>query len=352
MIADSRATIVIVSNLGGEAELRALLRELLERQHIACEFSEVRSFDPNLLFTAPAHDRGVQTFVVLSERGARLYFRGPGGQRFLLRRLALPNGLDEVGRELVAQVVESSTRALLHSNEGLDRAQASREIEREIEREREREHEHEYAESRVLPSPATEPRSTPNRRAPSDDTKTRLTLSLGARYVASYAGSPGGLVHGPGLELGFTHHERWLLRWRASADLLFERTLELDGLVATEQGTALRSAVDFGGPLATGSPWRASLGLGGGVDIVRFVPKRSSGPEWSLASDSTSIVAVLRPELRLELLTPPFMLTLGAWLDVPLTDTHYDVIEGDSRRTIAAPWPIKPGALLGIGIQW
>ena len=342
-VADSRATLIIVSSLGGEAELRALLRELLERQSISCEFSEALEFDPNLLFSAPAHDESVQVFLVLSKKDARLYFRGPGGQRFLLRRLILPNALDEVGRELVAQVVESSTRALLYSSEGLDRTQASREIEREIEREA-------RASRPSVTSPAEPPRTPPPPQS-SSDSRAMLAFALGARYMARYAGSTLGLVHGPGIELGFLRQSRWLLRVRGSMDRLFEQTLAIDGIAAKEQSYLLRGAIDFGAALEAGSPLHASLGLGGGVDRVHFTPTRATTPELRLAPESTSLVFVLRPELRFELWTMPFVLSLGAWLDIPLVDTHYDVSEGDTQRTLATPWPVQPGALLGVGFQ-
>jgi len=59
---------------------------------------------------------------------ARLYFRAPDGKGFLVRDVPLGSGLDALGRESIAQVVEASLVSLLHSGAGLSRAAFEREL--------------------------------------------------------------------------------------------------------------------------------------------------------------------------------------------------------------------------------
>ena len=108
----SRALVVLIGNAGTSEGLRSVLSELLERQGVAVEYEERAHFSPSALLS---ESRDTRVWVFVSQSGSRvakLYFRGPSGARFLLRQLELKNGLDEVGRELIGQVVETSTVAL------------------------------------------------------------------------------------------------------------------------------------------------------------------------------------------------------------------------------------------------
>ncbi|HVU00158.1 MAG TPA: hypothetical protein VHE30_00350, partial [Polyangiaceae bacterium] len=106
-------------------DLRAVLRELLERSGVHPEFESRDRFRSSALLATEPSDARVWVFLQLTgPRRAKLYFRGPLGERFLLRTLNLRRGMDEVGRELVGQVVETSTVALLRSEGGMSREEA------------------------------------------------------------------------------------------------------------------------------------------------------------------------------------------------------------------------------------
>ncbi|MBN2193753.1 MAG: hypothetical protein JW751_13130 [Polyangiaceae bacterium] len=64
----------------------------------------------------------VRVWVELpAPNSALLLIAAPAAQRYVVRELPLQNALDEVGREQIAQVVQSSTLALLRGDQGLDR---------------------------------------------------------------------------------------------------------------------------------------------------------------------------------------------------------------------------------------
>src|SRR5205085_401422 len=97
---DRRAVIVLLGGAGDNAELGAVLSELLRRQHVGVQFAREERLNTGELL-AGKDDRAVRIYVELrGPREAALYFRGPRARRYLLRRLELRDGLDEVGREL------------------------------------------------------------------------------------------------------------------------------------------------------------------------------------------------------------------------------------------------------------
>jgi hypothetical protein len=324
------ATIYLISGDGEHAELRALLAELLERQGIECKLDSAPRFDPEALMTEDGDDARVLVFLKLERERARLYFRGPGGTRFLLRRLELSRGLDELGSELIAQVVESSVLALLHSSAGLSRDQASAELARE-----------ETSAKGPTPTPRPSAPPRPRQAAPA------LRLGAGARYAASWGGAELGLAHGPGLELDLRHGSATFVRAHLSVERWFAQAFRAGAIEAEVQTFALRAGLAVALPL--GSSQHLVSALGAGADIRRLEPLRATAGATTLAAADTSVLASLRGELRYELVLEPLRLTGGALLDVSLVDTHYDFVEDGERKRVVEPWPLRPGVLLGLG---
>src|SRR5450432_3310235 len=104
-----RAAITLVADAARSPELRSVLNELLERDNIDARFTERTRFGSGELLDANSTERTVGVFIVPSGRGtARVYFRAPDGERFLVREVTLSSGFDALGRELIAQIVEAS----------------------------------------------------------------------------------------------------------------------------------------------------------------------------------------------------------------------------------------------------
>ena len=329
--AGGEAAIVLVANARESAELRAVLAELLERQGVTCSFSEAGRFEPEAFLGEPA-ERQLLVFVVIEPGRAGLYFRSPHGDRFLLRKLALQHGLDELGKELVAQVVESSTLALLRSSVGISRAEARAELEQETVRE-------ERAPP-PLPAPAVS-------RRPQRDSPSRFELGVGARYGVLWSGPDLGVSHGPAAELGVAYRTRVRLRLRASAEYWFPSSLSSSLMEADIGATALRGVFDAGLPLGANRTLYA--GIGAGTDLVRVEPVEPAGSEAVPAPAKTHTVPVVRLELGYEIRWAPIELGFAAFVDMSLVDTHYDVA-GASGETepVGAPWPVRPGTALTV----
>jgi hypothetical protein len=325
---------VLIGDIREGDELVLLLRELLSRKSVECEFSAMPIFDPDALFSEDEARAKVRVFVRLADaKRARLYFRGPSGERFLLRTVALPGGLDEVGRELIGQVVESSVVTLLLSSSGLSREEASAEVARET-------RPSEPAPKRETPPPAESPK-------PREPT---VAFSVALRYAAAWFGPDLELGHGPGLELALETQRGLRIRGRVTGEWYFDQTLHTPELLAVVETKPLRASLDLGVPLAETQV--VALALGGGVDISRVEPSAARAEDVTAGEPQSSIVPVLRPELRYELAVSSLMVAASAFADVSLVRTHYDLLDDGQPVRLGAPWTVRPGAALALGLVW
>jgi len=351
---------VLVTRASEADELRALIAELVAREDTNIDFARATRFDPEELFSAREAAGNVLAFVQIDDDDAhlaRLYFSGPRGERFLVRRVALSNGLDAVGRELIAQAVASSVSALLRSPDGLNREQASAEVARETAAARQS-----SSSPQPLADPPAPPASpSPPSPSPSDRTnppsatteaaKNRaFHVFAGIRYLIQIAGPALTLGHGPGLELGVGTSSPRLLRVRLVVDRSFPQELQVSELSATVQNTALRAILDASLPL---TPRQfALIALGGGIDLTRIDPGAAQTASVTPATARTHATAALRTELRYEFREPRWYFAIAACADIVLSRTHYDLQVNGNAERVATPWQLRPGANTALGLIW
>jgi hypothetical protein len=349
--AGARALVVLVGEAAKSEELTAVLSELLEREHVALEFERKTRFRPSAILAASQGDSRVWVFISSTQRVAKLYFRGPSGNRFLLRKLELQRGLDEVGRELIAQVVETSVLTLLRSEAGLSREQVRADLADMSEPRDENSSEDALpgAEDGAIvaqpapPPPADEPAAKAARSA--------LELELAARGVFKWTGSDLGADHGLGAETGLSYHfpTRLFLRARLVFEYGFGQEITTPALSATVHTTAFRGGIDVGSAFGMSA---LACGIALGADRVRIEPETAFDASLVLAGGKSSTIAVVRLEARYELTAGIFRMAAGVFGDVPLVDTHYDVRGDSGLERIAEPWAVRPGALLTLGFSF
>lgn len=334
-----RARVVLIGPAGRNEDLRSVLSELLERRGIEVEWEERPRFSSKALLAESADAR---VWVFVSQFGphvAKLYFRGPSGARFLLRQLALKNGLDEIGRELIGQVVETSAVALLRSNAGVSREEARAGMSEE-----------EAAEAPGDSEPPPD-RAPPEAASEGKNSKRgRLEWDLDARGTLKWSGGDLGFDHALGLETSFGTRlgTAAFVRGRVTAEYGFGQTIEAEGVTATVRATALRAGVDVG--TKTGAS-AFSIGALGGADLRTITPVSSASPSLQLEATSRSAVPIVRLEARYELSIGAFRATAGLFADASLSDTSYDMRNAGGVRTVAAPWRVSPGAAFTIGAR-
>lgn len=340
-----RAVVVLVGVAANDAELHALLRELLASRGVTAELISQPRFVKDDLLHEAAHDGAVHVFVVPGAAGnVGLYFRHPDGERFLLRNILLRGGLNDVGRELIGQIVETAVAALLHSSDGLTREQTQLALAAEP--------------SPTLAAPAAaasptpaapKPHPSPAEQPQPPPRNATLEGWLGLRYGAVVAGASLGVAHGPGLELGVGARHGWLLRGRLTGERDFTQTLTTSQIRADIDSLRWRVAVDAG--LALKDSQALLVSLGAGQDRSTVEPKTAPGSAVTPGPKLQDTVPVVHAELRYEVGSGSFRAGGALGVDVALVETHFDVSRSAGPEQVVRPWLVRPTASLGLAFS-
>lgn len=327
-----QAVVVLIGEAANHRALSDVIAELLLRQNVQAQVESRDRFDPNVWLDESSSDARSFAFVSVPDaHTAELYFRGPRGQRFMRRELSLRDGLDEVGRELIARVVETSTVALMNTEQGVTREQARAELAKD-----------------AAPAPAPPPapaEAAPEEQPEPPEPVPLWRVLLGARALGHWTGDDLGARVAFGLEAGGrTRAGGFWLGARFTAELGVPQALEASGIKANVLSAPLRLGVD------AGTGFGLFLGLSTGFDIVSLDPDRSDDPALTLQRDSIELSAASRAELRYELpLSQALYLAFSALVDVPWRATRFDVEQAGTLKHLATPWRVQPGVAITLG---
>jgi hypothetical protein len=335
--------VTLVAEAAESPELRSVLHELLERDRVETRFAERNQFESAELLGTRSSEAAVDVYIVPSgQDAARLYFRAPDGERYLVRDVALRSGFDALGRELIAQIVEASVVALLNSSAGITRAQFQAKLETEAKG---------SGKTKVVP-PAFVPYAPPTTRPPIPTPK-RTSVLLegwgGARYAAEWLGTGLGVEHGPGIELGVGIRRKVFLRTRMSLERSFPVTITAGPIDVRVTTVRWRTMLDLGTPL--GEHRALALSFGAGQDISQVDPVLSRDTNVAPAESSRTKPTVIRSEVRMETRAAEVQIALALTVDMPLVRLPYDLDSGSKARQLAEPWPVRPGAVLSLAWQ-
>lgn len=282
----------------------------------------------------------VVCWIDLSEpRKARLYFADPLRQRFLLRELSLPDGLSELGREAVAQVLSMSVAALLEdSRAGISRAEAARVL---IE-----------GPPRSGPHVQSDP-SPAAASQPSDLSATTASIGAAPFYAVRLYSDEAAVVHGPGIAIGWVSDSEVLRSTIGmSAQYEFSRVYVADSVGLKWSTVALRSSFELLSRIGqTNMSAGARAGLG--LDFTHVEPRTGRREEMvSLTAARTSTSLALSVGLAA---CSRLGQRLGACLqlygDFYPTRVHYDLELADGLTRVFVPWRVRPGLSLAIVLR-
>ncbi len=327
------ARIVLVGPVANDRSLALLLEELLGHRGIQADIRRSESFDPDALF---GHSASGETLVFISlvdAHNARLHFRAPSGDRFLLRKLELPNGVDPVGRELLGQVVESSVVALFDASQGLSRADVAAAIAQDA------------AETAAVRKQQTAP-SSPPPTPPGEPTN--WDFGVGATYSGEWSGSDLGLANGPGVALGTRRYSVLTFGVRLDLQRYFPQHLRTPLIHADIQRTVALASLEVGWTQSKEHAVFATLGPA--LEISRLSPFPASPDVQSVAA-KFDLAPALRGQVYYELTLGHLCLGAAAWVNVSLSDTHYDIIDEGTQRAIARLDGVRPGMTLSLTLR-
>jgi hypothetical protein len=336
------AVVVLVAAAGRDTELPALLTELLARRGVGVRIFTQIGFDQAELLRDTAPSSAVHVFVVPGAGGnVGLYFRAPDGERFLLRNVLLPAGFDDVGREQVAQIVETAVAALLYPGAGLTREQAKLQL---------REPDPTPGASRPSADPQPAKTSTPSPK-PKASKPTTLESWFALRYAAVALGKELGIANGPGLELGLGVERGGLLRARLSIERDFAQTLETSQVAAALSRVRWQGTADAG--LSFGNRQLRQMllvSVGVGQDRVHVKPMATADSRVAPAPSFDEQAPFAHAELRYETGGATLRVALSTGVDVALVQTHYDVAHENVHERVARPWLVRPTGSLAVAL--
>jgi hypothetical protein len=325
---------VSVTLVGIRSE-RAAIEELLTEWFELGAFALVTRWQPTLRVDEVLGSKGEGAelriwLVPMGRARARVYFADAAGERFLVRDVPLRDGLDELGRERVAQILSSSAQAFLARSLSSSREEVQRA----------------FAE----PTPAGAPAPTKPAAVPMASQEPIAGVGAqshpspwgirgGAGYVAIHRGAEG-MGDGPVVVLGVTYRGQGQTL-SLSLQGRYEWPHRVDGdevaLELQTVGMRLMLGVESNPP---GFGWLARLGAG--WDRVSYMP-RSLNEETTArpgGADSRPLLGLALGGVIQGQRGSIGVLTL---LELPLVDTHYDVAAQAARRIDLAPWRVQPG---------
>ena len=331
------AQVIFVNLVGDWASLGQAIGDLLLMHQIVPQFEHRRALtEQDLLEQGQSGARRTATVWIVMQHPqlVRLVFADPRTQRFLVRDIPLTQGLDELGRESVAQVVESSTLALLQGSVGLSRAEVQTALGPSLSRS-------------IEPPRSSSPwRAYPPTPAAAEAASSRWRARLGVSYQASLTGKDFGLEHGPGIAAGLEYLRPTdsfialgAFEWRfekehqnAEFKLAVQNNLAWL-LLGWRKPTPDACIVTFFGP---------------GLQLSRVRPTLVVN---DAAASTTDRLLHVSPWVRLatgfEWDTSAFALQILGKIDVSAYKTHYDIERnGNPPQQLVSSWVIQPGIVL------
>jgi hypothetical protein len=328
----SRTVEIVV--VGSESDSEALRAALGTNAFdgATLRWSRKASLEADELFERPpdASDVEVRVWIDLHDsKQASLYFADRAGERFLVRTVALPDGLSPLAREALGQVLELSVKALLEDDRvGMSRAETSALL--NVGRNEE-------------PAKQAPPPDVPE---PSEPPATADESSLGAEifYGARLHSKDVSFVHGPGLGLGWIteSYSRYSIFWITAQYELPEE------LVTPEVGvewTTLRVQGGIGLEFAAGTSFFAGGRLGAGVDVTSFSPRPGSESDAvTLEPSSVSTAPVVSFAFEGSVaLSSRLAASARLFASFYPVRVHYDLEVGGETTTVLAPYWVRPG---------
>jgi hypothetical protein len=319
-------------------------------------WNRIERFNPlaELLRAEPAATPvALRCWIDLSDlRRATLYFASRGGERFLVRELALSGRLDEVDQQSLAQVLEISITALLENQDsGLSRDEARAILVR--------------AQPSALPDPPPADAASLSRR--------HWSLGVAASYVVQAIAPSLPFGQGPGLTLLLSTTPSKMPTSTSTSTSTSRSTVPR--AIATSQvgvwlaghyqvpetaagpevGVRLQALTARAG-LTAGWPL-LSLRLGGGADWIRVTPLPGrngtavalAAPHWSTNWVLAGALAARAPLDHVSATLARVTLTLVLSVETLVAPTEYEVRDAGGSRVAFSVRRARPGLALELG---
>jgi hypothetical protein len=322
-----RILLVVAADAAETEQLAQVAAELLGRLSVTVRADRVDRIDTVQIARAATPDSGyiARVFIDLREpRRVTLWFVDPAHDRILVRQLDRLPGSDEVMREELGHILETSTEGLLSGAEiGLPRAKVIGEAK--------------TLPDRGLPSPEPQP-------------KQQRALQFALSYEAQALSREAPVTNGPEASawLALPMGERALGLW-LTGQYRFPIHLQTDAAGARIEGGAWRAMATFDWPIQSRITLRAALG--GGVDLTMLQPEATGATTATLASARLLAFAIMRASWGVDLrVSPTLSIGARAAVDIDVSNTRYVFAARDGDAVLMQPFAVRPALAVGIAV--
>lgn len=338
------ARITLVGPIQQSDALARAIASLLAVRGLAANFELRNEFTEQDFWqaTAPREPNRIRVWILmLSPQSARLVFADPGLERFLVRDLPVLQGLDDMGCEAIAQVIESSVVSLLEGDAALNRAELSSALAGSWTS---------APEARVAStSPAPRPAVAPPPEGPSKQPQIRPRLD--ASYRVAYSGGFG-LLHGPGLRLGIevpASVGSFLLG--AELEAYFTQRRNYNDLGLSVQNTTAYFELGWQTTSRIRAVHHLAM-LGVGLNRAHVEPQASQNPQAIPESSFNHVTPWLRISNTFEWDPASLPLQIGFFVDASPDKTKYELVLADgSKQELAAGSFVRVGVIFGFVLR-
>jgi hypothetical protein len=316
-------SLVIAAEPRAADEIELVVRELLARLSVGVQVSQVARIDTREIASPPPLQRPLlaRVWIDFKKPGrATLYLLATAQDRLLVRTVDRAPSGDEMAREELGHILETSAEGLLSgANVGVPRAEAISLLE--------------PAEQKLPPSP------------PPVRSETVPWWQLGALYELSALSSQVHVTHGPMLSALFrTQVQKALVGLWATAQYRLPVEAGTAPVGATLASGALRLLATT--DIRLSSVLTLRLGLGGGTDLVRAQARASTG--FVSESPHLRAVGVGRASIGLEArVASSAILWLNTAADLDPSSTTYVVDTRAGEELVLKPWAVRPAVAVG-----
>jgi hypothetical protein len=324
-----RADISLAGPAAAVGRVRSVVTELLEREGVVVSTSFLDRIRPEAVLAAlpPNERRQIATWIeVGAAREALLYFRDAPAQRFVLRKLALDNGLDEVAVEEIGHIVKSVVLALAAGDEpALTIAQARAILQPP-------------ARAALKPTPYVPRAPTP------------LAGEVGLGLIMQLFSPEIALSPRLDLRLAFLVDHDWGPQGPVGGwiSVGYGETLQYRSATVGIDLTTVAARVG-----ALWEPWHSArvvsrIEIGGGFDLIDFAPQPgSSGVAPATPGRYLTPVGAVVAGAELKMIGP-LSVGAGGEIDFYTADVHYDVQQAGGRVRLLVPYRVRPGLVLTV----
>jgi hypothetical protein len=345
--------IILIGDVPQFDDLEPIIPEWFRQEGLRVRTRRQMGLLPEDVLTSKSEEFAIRVWVAVTNHlQARVYLSDSRGTRFLVRDVPLRNGLDEYGREQLAQVLVTSAEAFAAHGASSSVLEVTSTFENAPSKSPPN-----AATPRGLP-PATFDSGPPHPTQLPEHSSFRLRPPASDVHVYPRVGALLGVAlesasvakYGPGLLMGVGRKSgNSMVELTGKGQYLHMGDAVRDNVIIAANAVDLQ--LTLAAAFANHGRYEFTAELGGGVDYVMFTPRTEASAGLIARGPQSDWRPLVTGALACSATDGNWRYTLALGLTTSLVKLHYDVILNGQLSSIYAPWPIQPRAAMEVSWQ-